>query len=183
MLALALTLAVSILGPVVQTATDSPDARLASEFLQQVESYVALHRKMDATLSEVPEGGSPDQILQHQRSLEVLIRSVRRKAKAGDLFTRDVRAYFRRQIAKAITGPHGREIRDSIMEENPRNIRLAVNARYPDSIPYSTTPAPILLLLPTLPEELEYRFVGDRLVLLDIHAGTVVDYIDHALGG
>jgi hypothetical protein len=69
------------------------------------------------------------------------------------------------------------------MEENPRNIRLAVNARYPDSIPYSTTPAPILLLLPTLPEELEYRFVGDRLVLLDIHAGTVVDYIDHALGG
>lgn len=180
---LAIALLALVLGSPVQTPSDTDDARLAAEFLKSVAEYVALHRKMDSTLVEVPEGGTPDQILQHQRSLEVLIRGARRKAKPGDLFTKDVRAYFRRQIAKAISGPNGREIRSTIMEENPQTVRLNVNSRYPDALPLSTTPAPVLLLLPRLPDELAYRFVGDRLVLLDIHAGTVVDYIDDALGG
>jgi hypothetical protein len=158
------------------------DAQIVSEFLRGVNDYVAILHKMDATLVENPEGSSPEQILFHQRSLEVLIRGARRNAKAGDIFTRDIRAYFRRQISRALTGPEGRAIRDTIMEENPRTIRLNVNSRYPDSLPFSTTPSQILLLLPKLPEELEYRFVGDRLVLLDIHAGTVVDYVDDALG-
>jgi len=34
--------------------------------------------------------------------------------------------------------------------------------------------------LPKLPEDLEYRFIGDRLVLHDIHADTIVDVIENA---
>lgn len=176
-----LPLALAVLMLLPPQAPVSEDARLAGEFLERVADYVALHRRMDDRLVEVPQGGTPEQVLQHQRSLEVLIRGERRTARPGDLFTREIRAYFRRQIARALTGPDGRAIRDQIMEENPRTARLFVNARYPDSLPFSTTPSPVLLLLPSLPEELEYRFVGDRLVLLDIHAGTVVDYIDDAL--
>jgi hypothetical protein len=176
MLALALILATLAGAP--QAAGD---AELIAQFEKSVAEYAALHKKIDATLEEVPPGSAPEQILIHQRSLEVLIRAARRRARAGDIFTRDIRAYFRRQIARAVDGPNGREIRDTIMEENPRTIRLNVGSRYPDSLPFSTMPPPILLLLPRLPGGLEYRFVGDRLVLLDIHAGTVVDYIDDAI--
>jgi hypothetical protein len=39
----------------------------------------------------------------------------------------------------------------------------------------------VLAALPKLPEEVEYRFVGDRLILLDAHGHIIVDYIEDAL--
>ena len=38
--------------------------------------------------------------------------------------------------------------------------------------------AQVLQNLPTLPEDLEYRFVGDRLILLDSHAHIIADYVE-----
>ena len=42
-------------------------------------------------------------------------------------------------------------------------------------------PPDLLAALPKLPEEFEFRFVGDRLILLDKHAHLVVDYVDNVL--
>jgi hypothetical protein len=42
-------------------------------------------------------------------------------------------------------------------------------------------PPQLLASLPKLPEALEYRFIGDRLILLDVHAHLVVDFIERAL--
>ena len=44
----------------------------------------------------------------------------------------------------------------------------------------STVPPQVLLSLPKLPEELEYRFVGRHVILLDVHAHTIADFIDNA---
>jgi hypothetical protein len=79
-------------------------------------------------------------------------------------------------------GPDGASLRASIMDENPGSLRILVNARYPDSVPLTTMPPQILEGLPRLPEELEFRFLGDRLILMDVHAQTIVDVIDNALG-
>lgn len=158
------------------------EATLVSAFLKKVKDYVELHRKLDGTLKEVSSSATARDIEDHQVALQNLLRNARANAKQGEFFDRDTRAYFRRQISRATTGPHGQEIRDSIMEENPRAVRLAVNARYPEGLAFTTTPPQVILLLPRLPDELEYRFVGDRLVLLDSHALTVVDYIEGALG-
>jgi hypothetical protein len=67
------------------------------------------------------------------------------------------------------------------MDENPGRIQLQVGGRYPDEVPLSTMPPQVLAALPKVPEELEYRFIGRRLILLDVHAHLVVDYIDDAL--
>ena len=69
------------------------------------------------------------------------------------------------------------------MDENPVSVKLAVNGRYPDEVPLSTVPPQVLAVLPKLPEELEYRFIGPRLILLDVHAHTVSDYIETVLPG
>ena len=72
----------------------------------------------------------------------------------------------------------------SIMDENPvepATIKLTVNARYPDVVPLTSVPPQVLQTLPKLTEDLEYRFVGDWLILLDTHAHVVADYIDDAL--
>jgi hypothetical protein len=56
-----------------------------------------------------------------------------------------------------------------------------VNGRYPDEVPLATMPARILKELPKLPKALEYRFVGTTLVLLDVPAHVIVDFIPNAL--
>jgi hypothetical protein len=67
------------------------------------------------------------------------------------------------------------------MQENPGKVPLRVNGRYPDGVPLTTMPPPILGALPKLPEHIEYRFIGHRLLLLDVHAQLIVDYMDEAL--
>ena len=67
------------------------------------------------------------------------------------------------------------------MDENPVGVRVTVNGRYPDTVPVSTVPPQVLQTLPKLSEDMEYRFIGDRLILLDAHAHVIADFIDDAL--
>ena len=41
-------------------------------------------------------------------------------------------------------------------------------------------PPQVLVALPKLPEELEYRFIQNSLILFDPHAHIIVDYMDRA---
>jgi hypothetical protein len=157
------------------------DAALSVEFLDGVRQYVELHRKLEATLPPRPEQATPAQIQAHENALAKLIVQARSRAKQGDLLPQKVRAYLRRQIGGVLRGPDGAGIRQSIMEDNPGRVQLKINARYPDGLPITTMPAPILGALPKLPEHVEYRFVGDRLVLLDVHSQLVMDYMTDAL--
>jgi hypothetical protein len=159
----------------------NPDAPLVAEFARRTQAYAELHRKLEKTLPARPEHASPAQVETHQRALDRLLIQARPRAQHGDFFTQDIRAYFRRQIARALAGPDGRAIKDEIMDENPGRIQLRINGRYPDDIPVSTMPPQILAVVPPLPDELEYRFIGRRLILLDVHAHLVVDYIDNAV--
>ena len=80
-------------------------------------------------------------------------------------------------------GAEGKQLRASIMDENVKPITLKVTQRYPDEIPIATMPPEVLQTLPSLPEELEYRFLGEQLILLDRHAHIIVDFIIDALPG
>lgn len=157
------------------------DAALSVEFLKGVQQYVELHKKLEATLPARPDHATPGEIEAHEQALAKLIVQARSRAKQGDLLPQKVRAYFRRQIGAVLRGPDGAVIRQSIMEDNPGKVRLRCNARYPEGLPITTMPAPILGALPKLPDHVEYRFVGDRLVLLDIHSQLVMDYMTDAL--
>jgi hypothetical protein len=158
------------------------DAQLIGEFTKRAEAYAELHRKIDsATLPEVSNSASPSEVTAHQQALQRGIAKVRARAKQGDIFTQPIRAYFRRQITRALSGPDAGQLRASINEENPGLIRLRVNGAYPGSVPTTTMPPQILAALPKLPQELEFRFIGRRLILLDVHAQLVVDYIDDAI--
>jgi len=80
-----------------------------------------------------------------------------------------------------IERPGGDTTKASIMDENPQGTKIQVNGRYPDTVPLSTMPPDMLAALPALPEELEYRFVGDRLVLLDTKAHLIIDFVENVL--
>jgi hypothetical protein len=67
------------------------------------------------------------------------------------------------------------------MDENPTGLNIAVNERYPDEVPLSTMPPEVLEFLPKMPEELEFRFVGRDLIIMDPHAHLIVDFVRNAI--
>jgi len=159
------------------------DAAALATMNARLKEYVELHSKLERTLPKLPDDATPQQIDRNQRQLEQLVRQARRTAKQGDLFTPEARPVIKRLLATVFGGPEGKQLKDSIMDENPVGVSVTVNGRYPDTVPVSTVPPQVLQTLPKLSEDMEYRFIGDRLILLDVHAHVIADFIDDALPG
>lgn len=158
------------------------NARTLADVQSRIAEYVALHKKLEGSIPRLSKEATPEEIDKHHRALAHLLQQARRGAKPGDIFTAPARAVIRHLLDGVFGGPDGAALRASIMDENPGSLKVMINARYPDSVPLSTMPPQVLEGLPRLPEELEYRFLGDRLILMDVHAHTIVDVVDNALG-
>jgi len=156
------------------------DAKALAEFLDHVNQYAAAHQKLENTLPKLSKESTPEQVDSHQRALAKLIQEARSGAKQGDIFTPASQTVIKKLIGKVFSGPDGPSLKASVMDENPGVPNLKVNARYPDQIPVSTIPPQLLELLPKLPEEMEYRFVGNDLILMDTHAHLVADFIPNS---
>jgi hypothetical protein len=156
------------------------DAKALAGFLDRVNQYVVVHQKHENTLPKLSKESTPEQIDAHQRALAKMLQEARKDAKQGDIFTPESQAVIKKLIARVFSGPDGPSLKASVMDENPGVPNLRVNARYPDEIPVSTIPPQLLEGLPKLPEEMEYRFVGNDLILMDTHAHTIADFIPNS---
>jgi hypothetical protein len=160
------------------TAVSVPEV---AEFQKRAEEYVALHKKIEGSITPLPIEATPEQIDGALMQLSEGIVKARAAAKVGDIFQPAMQLWVRKTLEHAFSGPDGKDLRASILDENPIGASVRVNGPYPDSIPLSTMPPKVIEALPKLPEELEFRFVGDRLILFDHHAHIIVDYVDRAL--
>src|SRR5262249_28597444 len=96
--------------------------------------------------------------------------------------TPEIAAYFRHRIAATLAGHDGKKIRASMRHAEPvQNVPLQVNARYPQKVPLQSTPPTLLLNLPRLPRELQYRIVSVVLLLYDKQADLIVDFVPDAI--
>jgi len=160
----------------------NPNAKAIADFQEEINEYVELHRTLEKTLTAVPRDATPEMIDKYQRDLGRLIQQARKNQRAGDVFESDVRPVLRKLLAGLFKGPDGKKLRMAIAEENPGEaVKLVVNGRYPDTIPLSSMPPKVLQTLPQLPPELEYRFIDSTLILLDVHAHIIVDYMTGAV--
>jgi hypothetical protein len=157
------------------------DAQALATMNDRLKEYVELHTKLERSLPVLPKEATPEQIDKNQREFEMRMREARKTAKPGDIFTPEARPVIKRLLATIFGGPDGQQLKASIMDENPVGLELTVNGRYPDTVPLTTVPPQVLQTLPELSEDLEYRFIGDWLILLDTHAHVIADFIDNAL--
>jgi hypothetical protein len=158
------------------------DAEALEEFLEEVEEYAELHRRLEKTLARRGRPASPAEVHAREVALEKLIAAARPHAQEGDLFVSEIRPMLRRHCRDVLAGPDGRALLDEIREEqSERRLRARVNERYPDDVPLSAVPYQLLKVLPPLPEELEYRVLGRDLILLDAFARIVVDFLRDAI--
>ena len=157
------------------------DTKTVAAFETQVQKFMAIHKKAQSALPRLPREATPAQIDRNQRELGRLIQEARSGARPGDIFVPEMQTYVRNMLTKLFSGAAGAEIKASVMDENPTDVKITVNGRYPDDVPLSTMPPQVLELLPKLPQELEYRFVGFHFTIFDSPAHIIVDIIPNVM--
>lgn len=167
-------------GPLAKP-TVNPDAATLKDFTDRVTKYVALHNDAAKGVPPMKTTTEPEQIVAAQKALAAAIRAKRPDAAYGDIFTPEIRAKFRRLLSPQVKGEDGRDAKAILKDDAPVGVPLKVNADYPEGKTLPTVPAKLLLNLPTLPKEVEYRFVDKHLILRDAQANIIVDFIPNAL--
>jgi hypothetical protein len=146
------------------------------EFFDRVQAYLKIHRSADARVPSLKETSDPAKVSEREKALADEIRVERAGAQQGDVFSSGAA----REIGAIVADDfNGRSLADqkAILVEVPVKVPPAINTDYPTTLPLATVPPALLQKLPTLPEELEYRFLGRHLILRDIKANLIVDYI------
>jgi len=156
------------------------DPTALEDFTRRLDAYITVQRRLEKESPKMKETNDPAEIKAAQNVLAEKIRAARQDAKRGDIFTPEVTALFRRLMYPELTGPDGRETKATINSEKA-SVTLQVNGSYPSSEPLQTIPPNLLASLPQLPEDMEYRVVGKDLVLRDVDANLIVDYIPNAI--
>jgi hypothetical protein len=161
----------------------NPQAPVMADFKARVDKYADLHKQLAKGAATQKETSDPAQINAAKTALAAKIQAARANAKHGEIFTPQIREEFRRLLRPELKGEDGRDAKAILKDDAPApgSVPFKVNAKYPDSQPLPTVPANMLLTLPSLPAPLEYRVVGQHLLLLDTAADLVVDYILNAI--
>jgi hypothetical protein len=169
------------------------DPEVLHKFQHEVEEYVELHQELLKRVPNVSDSATAAEMDAHRKKMGDAIRAERRDAKQGDIFKPRVAAAFVETLRKELAGPQGEAMLKEIRAGNPRvegtprqndpsredtrNVALAINLAYPDGAPSSSVPSSLLLVLPRLPEQVKYGFIGRALILRETEADLVLDFI------
>jgi hypothetical protein len=152
------------------------DAAALATMTARVNAYRTLRQRIISDIGPLTPG-TPRDIDVYQRAIEARLRSERRGARQGDIFTLQSQPVIKRLLAAVFAQPDGQQILSSITDVTVSGVALSINGRYPDSAAVSTMPPQVLQTLPELGEGLQYRFVGGALILFDSHARIILDFI------
>lgn len=152
------------------------------EFRDRTDAYLALHRKAADSVPALKQTDDPAKLTSREAALGEAIRQARAGAKPGDLFGPELTPHIRSLIKKDWASRSAAD-RAGLREEIPPATRADVNTRYPSVLPLATFPATLLTILPPLPEQLEYRFIGRHLIVRDVNANLIVDVLPNVLPG
>lgn len=154
-------------------------------FERAVQAYAALHRGVERTVAPLDISSDARTIHRAVEEMASAMRTARPSARAGDIFNADASALLRDRMGSAMRerGCEPAAILAAMVDDDeapPNPVRAVVNGRFPWA-QGSYMPPCLLQVLPSLPAELEYRLSQRDLVLVDTHAGLVVDILTDAL--
>ncbi len=168
---------------VAQETSTQSDARAMQDFNARIEKYVTIHHQVEAKFKivHIKATHSGADIVKRQHLMADRIRAARGDAKESDIFTPEIAAYFRRAIDSAyLANTEG--ISASLACVSPLvEAGIKANDIYPEAADYTIMPPTILLHVPRLPRELEYRIVDRDLIIRDVEANLVVDIMRNAI--
>ena len=166
---------------IIQDPLDTRDETAFADFARRVQIYAGVHDAAALTVPRPAVSAAPSEIRRATEARALVIRSARAGARQGDIFTPRIAAAFRRAIAAGCQDRY-EDLRAAIAEDRECPLPApAVHARWPIDAALPTMAPDLLAALPTLPAGLQYRFLNRDLVLLDIDANLIVDFIPDAI--
>ena len=152
------------------------DAETLATFSRRAKDYAALRSRLEVGLPPLVVTDNADEIEGFERRLSERIREAR-GSRRHQVFAPKMERQLKRLLrAKADPGTIA-----LILDDGPPEFDVDVNDTYSKELSLATMPANILMLLPDLPPDVEYRFVGRHLILLDVRANMIIDEIPRAI--
>lgn len=167
--------------PVVRGAGVNADAATLQDFQTRLDAYLKVRSGLAGSLNPLFQTPNAAELAKRQEALAAAIKAARINATRGDLIpplvarlvARAVREDFQRRNPTAQMG---------VFEEVPTDKGASlINKTYPADAALPTMPALLLMNLPRLPDNLQYRFVGRDVVILDGDLQVVIDYVPNVL--
>jgi hypothetical protein len=178
--AVAATLLVAVASAVSASQVVNPQAAALADFQQRLNGYLKLRADLADKLKSLSPTPSASELSARQESLAAGLRAARKAAKQGEMIPPPVAE----QIAKTVQDDFRRRNPDAVkatLAEVPDVPRPTINRTYPENAALPTIPPLLLKSLPLLPDNLQYRFYGRHVVLLDGDTQIIVDYIPNVL--
>lgn len=169
--------------PPLNQGRGTPDFRvqvwgyIVADFSARVWSYSELRRKLEEGLPPLTVTDDPAEIRKAVHARAKRIRAARASAREGEIFTPTISVEFRKVLLLEMNA----NTWAAIMDDNPGEFSNQINGTYPDEKPLSTVPPSFLAALPSLPDDIQYRFLGRHLILLDTRANVILDRIPYAI--
>ena len=161
-----------------------PETPAVRQLMEATRAYAWLHRRVENNLAPLEVNANPDTIHRLVQEMAAAIRAARPDARQGEFFTNALAVELRFRIAEALAADHFTAWDVHAVEAangiDPALVPLTVNGAFPWIYASAMFPC-VLRALPELPPELQYRMVGTTLVLIDVHAGLILDLLPHAL--
>jgi hypothetical protein len=148
-----------------------------ADFSTRVRNYAELRSRLEVGLPALAITEDPANILRAEFALAKRLRHERKGVRRGNIFSKEITAAFR----EALRAETDAETLIAIMDENPGEFAHSVDGTYPKERALSTVPANILSVLPPLPADIQYRFLGKVLVLHDTRANVIFDRMGCAI--
>jgi hypothetical protein len=175
LLAVALSLFQSPAGVPAESSAAIP------QFTAEIEKYMVIRLGLLDEVSGPQSNSTAVELNQASDALSNAVRRRRPNAKPGMLFTPAVAETLKRRVHEAVRRGNLGPVLAGIDDEDPGTGKPAIYQRFPAGAQLATMPPTLLAVLPPLPKELEYRIVGTYLVLRDIDAALVLDFIPGAV--
>ena len=160
-----------------QAAAGVPEDEAIAQFHLALGGYLALRRNLLTETSGPAPNSSAVQLTDASDALAGAIQRARRSASIGELFLPAVVAVVKRRVDAAVRRENLGPVLATIDDEEPRVREPKLHMRFPGAAQMATMPGALLAALPILPKELEYRIVGRYLVLRDVEAALIIDYV------
>ena len=157
------------------------DAAAFKQFEAAIANYMAMRTKLRSEVSGPVKDSSSTQLTDASDALAGGIQRARKDARVGAIFSPAISAVIKRRIAEAVKTEQLASVLADIDDEGTSGPAPKVHLRLPVTAQMATMPPALLKVLPPLPKELEYRILGQYLVLRDVDPSLIIDYIPVAV--
>jgi hypothetical protein len=161
------------------TSDVNADAAAQADFQARLNAYLALRSKLADTLKPLSVTPDSGQLAARQESLAAAVRTARKNAKPGDLIPAPVAQLIAKTVAADFKKRRA-SVKQATLTDVP-DLKPVINKVYPAPEALPTMPPLVLNNLPRLPDNLQYRYYGRSVVLLDGDLEIIVDFIPGVL--